>query len=87
MFRKGEILNCTFITVANLNTLAAPKDIYFYETYLDFEKEIADRLRNIGIPEQYISGFNLDDITNIIDYLRINPVVDPSIRESLILKD
>lgn len=85
MFQSGEMINCTYITIANLNTGAAPKNTLFEETYFQFHDEISNYLREYGIPEQYVSGNNRDCIEHIANYLCTYPIVSPEIRNQLIL--
>ncbi|MDR1037946.1 MAG: hypothetical protein LBT40_15690 [Deltaproteobacteria bacterium] len=87
MFQEGAIVNCTYITVANLNTGAAPKDILFYETFHSFHEEISGYLRKYGIPEQYVSGNNRECIAHIANFLCRMPVVPPEMRDALILHE
>jgi hypothetical protein len=86
LFKEGAMINCTYITVANLNTGAAPRYVQFFDTFDDFSHEIAQHLRNNGIPEEYVSGDNSACIAHIADFLRQMPIVPGgAMREALIL--
>lgn len=84
LFRRGDILNCTYITAANLNTGAAPKDIYFPQTYQDFHEGISENLRKFNMPEKYISGDNYDCVVHILKYLQENLYVPPNMYDRLV---
>lgn len=85
MFQYGEMINSTYITIANLNTGAAPKNIMFEETFFQFNNEVSGYLRKFGIPEQYVSGDNRTCIEHIAKFLRTSPVVPPELRNQLIM--
>jgi len=87
LFQEGAMVNCTYITVANLNTGAAPQNIQFYETFSDFSEEIARHLRKYGIPEKYVSGDNSTCIAHIAHFLCQQPIVPPEMRDALILSE
>jgi len=86
MFRSGEIGNCTYITVGNLNTGAAPVHTHFMETFASFHEEISNYLRGFGIPEQYVSGDNRGSTAHIAQFLSKQPIVPPEMWEPLILR-
>ena len=85
LFRHGNILNCTRITVANLNTGAAPRNIYFEQTYNDFHRTISEHLRKFDMPEEFITGDNKKLVVNILEYLEKNEIVPPAMYDSLVL--
>lgn len=85
LFQEGEMLNCTYITVANLLTGAAPSDFQFDEAYQDFHGEISKHLRKHGIPEQYVSGNNRECIAHIARFLCQHPLAPLETWDSLIL--
>ena len=76
LFMNGEIRNFTDITVANLNTGAAPRNIYFEQTYVDFQNNISKHLRKFGLPEQLVTGDNTKIIEELLADLKKDGV-DP----------
>jgi hypothetical protein len=84
LFRQGKIINCTYITVANLNTGAAPNEVFFEQTYTDFHKGISENLRKFGMPEKYIAGDNKDSVTHMLKYLKGNERVPSEMYDSLV---
>lgn len=85
LFQQGKILNCTYITAANLNTGAAPRGVYFQQTYQNFHKKISQHLRVGGMPEKYISGNNVELIADILPYLCANTVVSSDVLDQLVM--
>lgn len=86
LFRDGKILNCTDITVANLNTGAAPSNIYFEQTHQSFHEGISKHLRSFGMQERYITGNNNNLVLGIISYLRENNIVPSNEFKRLIVR-
>ncbi|PHM72274.1 hypothetical protein [Xenorhabdus sp. KJ12.1] len=87
LFQRGEIRNCTDITIAHLNTGAAPKSVHISETYKDFNEKVINYLRKFGIPEKYITGDNKKTISHIADYLYlIDQIIKPEMYDDLIKK-
>jgi hypothetical protein len=87
MFKEGAILNCTYITIAELNTGAAPKHVLFHETYDDFSGKISSYLRQEGIPEKYVSRNNRKCIAHIAAVLSEVNIIPPNLRDVLIMVD
>jgi len=84
LFRSGGILNCTYITIASLNTDAAPAHVYFEETFDSFNKEVANYLREYGVPEKYVSGDNRGCTAHISEFLMKQNIVPQGVWKTLV---
>ena len=84
LFRQGDIANLTHITIANLNTGAAPSGVYFEQTYHDFHQGVSKDLRKFGVPEKYITGQNTDSVIHILNYLAENEIVPSEMYDCLV---
>jgi hypothetical protein len=85
LFQYGLMFNCTFITIANLSTGAAPESTLFEQTYDDFNEQTSKYLRKFCIPEQYITGDNINAIKHIITFINEHGVVPESMRDQLVM--
>lgn len=63
---NNSIKNYIDLVILDLNTYKAPENIFYYETYNSFYKEVEKYLLNKGIERCYVNGDN----TNITkDYI------------------
>lgn len=85
LFQHGCMFNCTFITIASLSTGAAPESTPFEHTYEDFNEQTSMYLRKFCIPEQYITGDNINSIKHIISFINEHGIVPASMYDPLII--
>ena len=85
LFCGGRIINCTHITVANLNTGAAPQNTRFEDTYADFSESITKHLQRFGLPKEMIFGNNSNYVSHMLSHMTTGERIPSELQDKLIL--